>query len=130
MPLSQFDEQRVYIDLETIDNGWGSSALNVIGHDAFPVRLDSLLLASDDTVDLVVQLWGTFAGTAVTLLGSVLVPAGSGTDGVLPNVDAVPIVFPNQRCYLCNHNFGVGIVSVPAVTAGKKLHATIIGGYF
>ena len=129
MGLTQFEEHSAYIDLELIDNAQGTGNLNIY-RAAIPGRIDSLILASDDTVDHVLQLWAVQSGTPTALLGSVSVPAGSGTDGVLPSVDAIPLVFPTVLTFYFDNTYQLGVRVTVAVTAGKNLWVAAIGGYF
>lgn len=128
MGLSVFDESFPTVDQEDINNAWGVAQANVIGGTSHPERLDALIFTSDDTIDHDIQFWSTSSLSPVTLLGTVSIPAGSGTTSLLPAIDAAPLLFPTDRGYVMNPTVGLSIGPTVVVTAGKHVYATILGG--
>jgi len=128
MGLSQFDEHFPAFDLEQIDNAWGLTPINFWGASQPPMRVDAIYLSSTDTVDRYLQFWSTAGGANRGLLGTILVPALSGTNGVQPVIDAIPLLFPTQLCYLGDHFYGLAVAPVVAVTAGKYIYLSAVGG--
>ena len=130
MGLSQFDEHNPWIDTETIDSGSSLTPNHFFGGQDRQQRIDAIILASDDTVDNLVAFWMDFDFTPTTLVGTVLVPAGAGTDGVIPAIDAVPFLFAASLGITGYPRIGMSYAPVALPSSGKTIWMTSIGGWF
>lgn len=128
MGLQQFNELLVDIQTVTLTNADGTTPTLLCYTDNAQNRFDALLLCTDSAVDLVVEFWYG-QGSPTALLGSIVVPAGSGKGGV-HNVDAVPYVFANNLAGWVNYPTSQLYVALEtALAVGKSLWATSAGGY-
>lgn len=129
MGLSIFDEHLPYFDLETITDAWGTAMVPVIGDQVQGVRLDQIILTNDDVIDHEIQLWGGYAGTPLSLMGTVNVPSLAGTDSAHPPVDAIAALPVLIAGVAIAPHFSIAIGPLVAVTAGQHVYATVLGGY-
>lgn len=95
--------------------------------DAFAI--DSLVLTSDDSVDQLVALVADLA-TPLDLLTFIKVPAGSGTDGTHPAVDALAALPANFQRLMAAKNQGWSIFCAGPVSSGKHIWWFGQGGIF
>jgi hypothetical protein len=128
MGLQIFDEHTPWIDYEPIDSSWGATPLIWTGPAGTRVRIDSMLLTSDDTVDRVVAFWAGNFTAASTLLGCIIVPAGAGTNGVIQPVEAIAKLFPTTLCFFATGVASLYLAPLTGPTAGKFIYLTSMGG--
>jgi hypothetical protein len=127
--MTEFEESYPYIDTEQIDNSYGIVVTQFVGGAQTPVRVDSILLASSDTVDQDVQFWVNFTGTPQTCIGTIKVPAGAGFVSTVPVVQAIATLFPGREFFIATDKFGLGVGPLVAITSGKMLWVTTTGGF-
>jgi len=129
MGLSKFDERRPFVVQFNMDDSWSLTPSEFFAGSVDPLRWDGGLITTTDTVDVELQFWGTEASSTNALLGTVLIPALSGSSQALPAIDPVPILFPTASSFLMDSNTGIAIAPKAALTAGKLVFMTFLGGY-
>lgn len=128
MGFTLYEERIPSVDMEPMDSAWGLAPITVFGNSDRIIRLDSWIVTSDDTVDTVLQVWGSYSAVPTCLLGSAIIPAGAGTDGVTPAVELTQAIFPQSGTFIAYREFGLAIAPVAAISAGKHVYATTMGG--
>lgn len=127
MPLQQFDERvPVTKAISATAGTFPGPAVIVPGTD--PVtRIDALLFATSETSDHVYQVELTIGSTAV-FIGSILLPAGSGTTGG-KSVDAIESALPTTvPGLLVGGGVALEVNSATDIASGKTLYVTGVGG--
>ena len=121
----------------TIVTADASGLKSVIAGGSLGTKVVGLHATSDDTVDRIIQIWINRAALDF-LLGSVLVPDLSGTDGVNPTVNmfntsmlpGLPVDNDGQVYINLKSGDTLKIKSTTTVTAAKTITATAIAGNF
>lgn len=129
MPLQQFDERVATLNIYVITAADATDFNTVVESPGSGQRVDSILLANDDTIAHVVtfQLSGVIPDC---IIGSVNVPAGQGFAGT-PPLEAIAALALGAVAALilpigCNINARADV----AVTAAKHLYVCAMGGMF
>lgn len=129
MSLTLFDETVPESFAIVLDDANTPGALDLTNSDKVLRRIDSILVASNDTVDRVIQLRLSQGGNYYWL-GSLNVPAGTGFDGT-PALDLLASVLPATQVGLNLFVFVILQVNAPAaVSSGKGIWLTTFGGTF
>jgi len=126
--LSTFEEVRSIVDVEDITSDFGTSPYTFWPPESVPSRLDSLSLCTDDTTDVLLAFYIQVASGPHCLVNTVKVPAGSGTDGVLPAIEAVPLLFPQTSGFVGTEHIGLSVVPLSLVTVDKHCWLVALGG--
>jgi len=130
MGLGAFEEKEPYILVRPIQASDTPETISIAIADARTLRIDKIIVSTDDTSDVLLHLRLDDGMSDVGILGSLLLPAGSGVDPAVPpkdllaaaDLDGLGIVLPNNATLT---------VEVPvALTSGKYLYVTSIGGTF
>jgi len=113
-----------------VENGDGTTSQDLLTAGADGARVNYISVISDDTADVVLELYYNDL-TTDSLIGAVTIPAGSGTDGVLPpvsllNATALPFLGEDLAYYLEGAD-KLKIAAKVAVTAAKKV--TLVASY-
>lgn len=113
-----------------IENADGTTLQTLVTAGSSGSRINYISAVSDDTADMIVELYYN-DGTDDFLIGSVPIPAGSGTDGTLPavsllNATYMPFLGEDLSYYLeATHILKAAVVS--AVTSSQLI--TLVASY-
>jgi len=128
MGISQFDEQKPVIAAVS----WGDSdfpaPVSFWGYDGRILRLDSITITTDDTVDNALIFWVFHHTFASGILGTIPIPAGAGTDPLVPAVDAMPLLAPTLLAFFGTIDEALGAAPLAAPSSGKFIYVTAQGG--
>jgi hypothetical protein len=130
MGLSAFDESQAWTDLETVHDASTTDPVEVTAQGVFSGRLDQLIVTSDDTVDHTISVVALFNGVDPHPLGTIAIPAGSGTISTVPPVDVVAGIDALKGGLVWTRPWGFGFQIDAPATAGKHLWITAMGGIF
>jgi hypothetical protein len=127
MSGQQFDEVIPFIALAKVVAADTTTLKQVFGGTPNGTRLDAILVASDDTVDRVLDVW--LVKSAVNyLLGSATIPAGTGTAGT-KSLDLLAEVLPTPIVGIwLDSSVLLDVACETTVTAAKTIHITALGG--
>jgi len=123
--------------LVQIVNADASNQKSVLAAGASGTKVTGLLVSSDDTSARVLQI--SILRSAVNyVLGSVSVPAASGTDGSTPALDllkstlipGLPVDNDGQHYLLMESGDTLQVKSLATVTSAKTIHVAAIGAEF
>jgi len=125
------------IGVVQIVNADASNQKTVITAGASGSKVTSLIAASDDTSSRVVQISVTRSSTAY-VLGSVSIPAASGTDGSTASVNllgttllpGLPVDNDGQQYIFLQNGDTLTAKALSTVTSGKTIHLTSNYGDF
>lgn len=101
-------------------------------------KVVSIIATSTDTSNRTVQLYVLRAGT-LYLLGSTVIPAGAGTDGVTPAVNMLnPSLMPGlpvdndgqAYLFLVGGTDKLEVILVAGLTSGKFINIAVVYGTF
>jgi hypothetical protein len=119
-----------------IENGDGTGVQALVTPVAAGSRLKNLIITSDDTADRTVQIVKTVGGVEF-ILGEIVIPDGSGTNGVDPAIDAFEgaLIAGLQTDGITKwmevaSGNSIGVKVKVAVTAAKKVYVAGEGGDF
>lgn len=130
MAFATFDEVRSFLNHAIIHDTDGTNAAALLSGVTFPLRIDTWLAASIDTVarEFVVTIQDS-SGT-YQVITHFTVPAGAGTGGV-PVFDVLAAILPaTTQGLVLPPNQGVSVNALVALTAAKYAVFTVIGGIF
>ncbi len=114
-----------------------NSKKTLVTADADGTKVVAVMSTSSDTSDRIAQLWLTRSATSY-LLGSVIVPDLSGTDGVNPTVNlldttmvpSLPVDNDGQPYILLESGDTLQVSFTTAITAAKTAYVTCLFGNF
>lgn len=120
-----------------IANADASNLKDVLSAGSAGTKVSALMAASDDTSARVVQI-SILRSATNYILGSVSVPAASGTDGSTPSVDllksallpGLPVDNDGQHFILLENGDKLQAKSLTTVTTAKLIHLTSVASDF
>jgi hypothetical protein len=124
--------------LAQITNGTGTTAQTLYTGGSSGSKITGIVLTSTDTAAQTVQVAIVYSSTTY-ILGTVVVPAGAGTNGSIPSVNAMaPAILPglpidySAKPYflLKNASDAVSVAPLATITSGKIISAIAIAGDF
>jgi hypothetical protein len=124
--------------LAQITNGTGTTAQTLYTGGSNGSKITGIVLTSTDTSAQTVQVAIVYSSTTY-ILGTVAVPAGAGTNGTTPAVNAMaPAILPGlpidssgQPYFLLkNASDTITVVPLATITSGKIISAIAVAGDF
>ena len=114
----------------TILTADGTTKKTLVTAGANGSRLDQIRVCSDDTAQVILQFFTSIdGGTTWAILGEVIVPAGSGTNGSALWVEALDALNAENAMALQAAEV-LGVAAKSAVTAAKTVTITARRGDF
>jgi hypothetical protein len=128
MGFQVFDEHEAYNLFASLVAGNGTGPNALIAVQTKPLRIDAIYVANNDTIAHVFNLY-FFNGAGSIYLGSVNIPAGTGTLGT-PTIDVLAACLPPTLAgFVIASGFGLQWGVDVAMSGGKTLYGTAVGGY-
>lgn len=130
MPLGQFDERRILVGTDFLDDTFAAATyFSTFTATNGDLRIDQFQIANNDTIPHTVWIAPLF-GADSSRIAIIDVPAGAGS-GSVPPVDALAFISPTAFHYFVlaqgQHLYwAVG----EAINAGKQIVNYTTGGYF
>lgn len=129
MTVTAFDEHVPQQDLYWLSDSDTDAWTGILTGDGRGSRYDALTVSSDDTIDHTLE-FKIDAGGAPIYLGSVVVPAGAGQDGV-PAVDALAALQVGSTAgILLLGGIAFSWRVTVALSADKHITMLAVGGMF
>lgn len=115
-------------------DGYFLDSNGTVPQDIFPstglgMAIDALIFTSTDSVDHVVSL-EAYTGSPPEIIAAVKVPAGAGTDGVTPVVDAFSVLPSNLQRLVLATGTTISAVLEANPSTGKAVAYYAQGGTF
>lgn len=123
----QFGETKPISNGGVIVNAGGTTHVSTCPSSNVARRFDMLLLCTDEAGSITVDVWGNYGGSDVRL-GSVSVPAGTGTGGTAPKEVLSALLPADQVGIALQSSHTILISPSVAITSGKNLWWQVIGG--
>lgn len=128
LSTSLYYTQSIANPCKRVQNSDGTSLVSVYTAGVNGGILKGLFVTSTDTADVNLKVVLN-NGTTDFLLGVVRIPAGSGSDGALPNVDllgspllqGLPFDNKGKRCLPVTGGYVIKVGALAAVTSGKQV---------
>ncbi len=127
--LSSFQETTPICQATSFTSADTTVAKTIVVNQSSPARIDELVICSDDTAAIVVDVFLRTTATN-TLLGSVTVPAGSGHAGVKPVLFFESLAFTNFNGINMTGVQSLQASAEATMTAAKTMVITAVGGVF
>jgi hypothetical protein len=127
--LSAFQETQPVCQATLFTSADTTVGKSILATQNGPQRIDDIVLCSTDTAAIQFDLFLRIGSTS-TLLGSVTVPAGSGTGGVAPVLFFEHLAFTNYQGVNLAGNMTLFGSCEATMTAAKTLTVTALGGTF
>jgi len=129
MGLTVFDERTPYVQVSHFGDAIPAGHYDLLSGQEPITRVDSILVASDDTIDHVYTFtWGLGTSNDIPFR-TLTIPAGRGT---LPDTRALnvldPTVMPDVTLIVGSYQHLGVTIDAPA-SAGKSVYVTTMGGY-
>jgi hypothetical protein len=129
MPISQFDERVVYISPTSYAAGTGVSILSVAQGTGYGTRVDQFLLSWLGAAPFEVDIRLNDGFGDVSIIGTVTLPAATGT--VYEQVDVLAALMPaGQQFIQMNAGGSIEVITKAAITGSQVLNAYAAGGQF
>jgi hypothetical protein len=129
MGLSTFDERAVYSVARLVVPADGTSLLPLVPAQTTDIRIDSILIGNRDGISHTVSLLATIGGV-VAKVGSLVIPAGQGTNGT-PCLDLMAGVLPAAQVgWTLKPGDLLGVQLSVAVAATFDVPIQALGGTF
>ncbi len=127
--MQSFTETQPIAQATTFTSADTTVAKSIEVNQGVPNRVDEIVITSDDTAAIVVDVFLRTSATN-TLLGSVTVPAGSGHAGVKPVLFFESLAFTNFNGINLTGAQSLQAACEATMTAAKTMVITVLGGLF
>jgi len=128
MGLSTFEEIRPVISPGRILAASTPTAVSVYSTSVFLERLEALIVSTNDTSDVEVQLVFDDTFSDIAVVATKLIPAGAGYTSGVPSVDMMALLPPTVVGVALPAPFNVELNVISTMTTGKQLDYCAIAG--
>jgi hypothetical protein len=129
LPLTVFDERRPFAALGFIDAADTPLITGFVSTSGALLRIDKVLISTDDTVAVTVQLLLDDTLGDTVPISTVDLPPGAGTTDGVPAAEMLALAGLTDAGIVLENPINLKINVVTAMSVGTKLYLCALGGY-